>query len=85
MSIAKTDNRQRTGSEIRYIYEKNGGSLAGPGSTSYLFEKSANGEVAVKVPMPISDQSTKAQIENLTKILEDHPDIEFVYTNASFN
>lgn len=35
---AATDNRQRTTSEIRNIFEKNGGSLGGKGAVSYLFE-----------------------------------------------
>jgi YebC/PmpR family DNA-binding regulatory protein len=36
---AVTDNRNRTGSEIRHILTKNGGSLGEPGSVSYLFDK----------------------------------------------
>jgi YebC/PmpR family DNA-binding regulatory protein len=35
-----TDNRQRTTQEIKNIFEKSGGSLGGPGSVSYQFEKS---------------------------------------------
>jgi YebC/PmpR family DNA-binding regulatory protein len=36
---AVTDNRNRTGSEIRHILTKHGGSLGEPGSVSYLFDK----------------------------------------------
>ena len=36
---ALTDNRNRTGSEIRHLFTKNGGSLGEPGSVSYLFSK----------------------------------------------
>ena len=36
---AVTDNRNRTGSEIRHLFSKNGGSLGEPGSVSYLFDK----------------------------------------------
>jgi YebC/PmpR family DNA-binding regulatory protein len=36
---AVTDNRNRTGSEVRHLLSKNGGSLGEPGSVSYLFEK----------------------------------------------
>lgn len=35
---AVTDNRQRTTSDIRNIFEKNGGSLGEKGSVTYLFE-----------------------------------------------
>src|SRR4051794_27720041 len=36
---AVTDNRNRTGSEIRHILTKHGGSLGEPGSVAYLFDK----------------------------------------------
>src|SRR5205085_3056637 len=37
--VAMTDNRNRTGSEVRHLLTKNGGSLGEPGSVSYLFDK----------------------------------------------
>jgi len=36
---ALTDNRNRTGAEIRHAFTKYGGSLGEPGSVSYLFDK----------------------------------------------
>jgi YebC/PmpR family DNA-binding regulatory protein len=36
---ALTENRNRTGAEIRHIFSKNGGSLGEPGSVAYLFDK----------------------------------------------
>ena len=36
---ALTDNRNRTGAEVRHLLGKYGGSLGEPGSVSYLFEK----------------------------------------------
>jgi YebC/PmpR family DNA-binding regulatory protein len=36
---AVTDNRNRTGAEIRHLFSKHGGSLGEPGSVSYLFDK----------------------------------------------
>jgi YebC/PmpR family DNA-binding regulatory protein len=36
---ALTDNRNRTGSEVRHLLSKHGGNLGEPGSVSYLFEK----------------------------------------------
>jgi YebC/PmpR family DNA-binding regulatory protein len=36
---AATDNRNRTGQEIKNIFERGGGSLAGPGSVSFNFEQ----------------------------------------------
>jgi len=34
-----TDNKNRSTAEIRHIFDKRGGSMASPGSVSYLFEK----------------------------------------------
>jgi YebC/PmpR family DNA-binding regulatory protein len=36
---ALTDNRNRTGADIRHAFSKNGGSLGEPGSVAYLFDK----------------------------------------------
>jgi len=36
---ALTDNRNRTGSEMRHLFAKHGGNLGEPGSVSYLFDK----------------------------------------------
>jgi len=43
---ALTDNRTRTVSEVRTIFNKRGGSIGDPGSVSYLFE--AKGQIVVK-------------------------------------
>ena len=42
---ALTDNRNRTGSEMRHIFTKHGGSLGEPGSVAWIFEK--KGEIVV--------------------------------------
>ena len=36
---ALTDNRNRTGSEVRHAFAKHGGNLGEPGSVAYLFDK----------------------------------------------
>ena len=36
---ALTDNRNRTGADVRHAFSKHGGSLGEPGSVAYLFEK----------------------------------------------
>ncbi len=38
---ALTDNRNRTGADVRHALSKHGGSLGEPGSVSYLFDKQA--------------------------------------------
>src|ERR671912_1275619 len=42
---ALTDNRNRTGSEVRHTFSKHGGSLGEPGSVAWTFEK--KGEIVV--------------------------------------
>ena len=36
---AMTDNRNRTGSDVRHLFTKNGGNLGEPGSVAYVFDK----------------------------------------------
>jgi YebC/PmpR family DNA-binding regulatory protein len=36
---ALTDNRNRTGSDVRHLFTKHGGSLGEPGSVAYLFDR----------------------------------------------
>src|SRR6059036_1104667 len=36
---ATTDNRNRTGSDVRHLFTKHNGNLGEPGSVSYLFDK----------------------------------------------
>src|SRR5579872_7072765 len=36
---AYTDNRNRTGADVRHLLTKHGGNLGEPGSVSYLFDK----------------------------------------------
>src|SRR5919201_1151330 len=36
---ALTDNRNRTGAEVRHIFGRHGGNLGEPGSVGYLFDK----------------------------------------------
>lgn len=62
-----TDNRNRSGQEIKNIFEKKGGSLAGPGAVSFNFEP--RGFLIVK-----KDKNTEEQM--LTLIDLDVEDME---------
>lgn len=81
MVTAITDNRNRTGSEIRAAFERHGGSLGGPGSAAYLFTIAADGTASVAIPMQPADASVVSQVERLVEILEDHDDVEQVVHN----
>jgi YebC/PmpR family DNA-binding regulatory protein len=39
LAEALTDNRNRTGSEVRHIFSRSGGNLGEPGSVAWVFEK----------------------------------------------
>lgn len=53
---ALTDNRNRTGADIRHVFSKNGGSLAEPGAVAWQFER--KGEV--DVPRAVAEDELMA-------------------------
>jgi len=65
--LCLTDNRQRTISSIRAVFNRFGGSLAEAGSVSYLFEKV--GQIIIekksKIQSPNDKIKTQEQIEEL--------------------
>ncbi len=66
---AATDNRNRTGQEIKNLFEKNGGNLAGPGSVAFNFEPM--GLIVVKKEQNVEDQMLKIidqQVEDLQEV-----------------
>lgn len=69
-----TDNRNRTGSEIRNIFEKRGGSISAPGSVSYL--KSIQ-----PTPMISLSEGAAGEVESLLEDLDDHDDVMDVWSN----
>jgi YebC/PmpR family DNA-binding regulatory protein len=79
---AVTDNLNRTGGEIRFALSRNGGSLAGPGSAKYMFERTADGHgYQTTMPMDVSDADGEALL-TLIEALQEHDDVEEVFTNA---
>src|SRR3989344_2036346 len=54
---AATDNRNRTGQEIKNIFERGGGSLAGPGSVAFNFEP--KGLILLKKANKVEEQMLK--------------------------
>lgn len=78
--VTATDNVQRTASNVRFIFGKHGGSLGGPGSVMYMFERSG-GEFKTTMPMPLpTDQFEK--VEEFQDALSEDDDVEEVYHNA---
>ncbi|HEX4837997.1 MAG TPA: YebC/PmpR family DNA-binding transcriptional regulator [Solirubrobacteraceae bacterium] len=57
---ALTDNRNRTGADVRHAFSKYGGSLGEPGSVAYLFEK--KGTIAIDAA-PYSEDDLMVAVE----------------------
>lgn len=53
-----TDNRNRTASDVRYIFSKNGGKLGTSGSVAYLFERKG----VILVPKDSSDEDELMEV-----------------------
>lgn len=77
---ALTANRNKTAAEIKHILSVNNTSLASSGSASWAFEKKPEGWIA-KTTMPVPDGDVPA-LEKLIEDLENHEDVQEVYTNA---
>lgn len=73
-----TDNRNRTVSEIRNIFNKKGGSLGTLGSTAYIFSPDPKNP---NFYIDIEDPNAGRVLTELYEELEDHDDIQEVHTN----
>ncbi|MEO8581845.1 MAG: YebC/PmpR family DNA-binding transcriptional regulator [Patescibacteria group bacterium] len=81
--MAITDNKMRTASEMRILFNKHQGSLGGPGSAAFMFER-AGSEYKVSIPLEIADEIQKNEIEALEEALHEHDDVEDVFHTAVF-
>lgn len=76
-----TDNRNRTGQEIKHIISKRGFSLGEPGSASWAFTKQGMEWVA-NTPMELAE-SDEESFSELVDELEEHDDVQDVFTNKA--
>lgn len=80
-----TDSRNRTSNEIKRILADNGGSLGGPGATTWAFAKTKDNEgnmtweATTKIPVPEADQP---KLGALIDLLEAHDDVKIVADNV---
>lgn len=77
-----TDNRHRTAQEIKHILSMHEGTLANPGAALWAFRKSAEGVLEASAPIELSDEDAQ-KLADLTDELEEHDDVNEVYTNAA--
>ncbi len=76
-----TDNRNRTNQELKFLVSEAGYQMATPGSASWAFTKSHEGEWHALTTIPLSDDDAQKLGAFLEKI-EAHQDVENVTTNA---
>lgn len=81
MVEAVTDNKQRTISEVKNVFEKNGGNLGAPGSVAYLFKK--HGEIVVKKGGVGSDDLLAKGIEAGVEDMEEEGELVFYYVDSA--
>ena len=75
-----TDNTNRTGQDVKHILSKNGGSLGAQGSVSWNFTRDKNYDWIPNTTISVDEESL-AQTRELIELLEDHDDVQNVYTN----
>lgn len=76
-----TDSRNRTSQEIKHLLSVNGGSLANPGAAMWAFTKGPEG-LAPTTTVELSDDDLQ-KLAALVDLLEEHDDVNDVYTNAA--
>ena len=72
-----TDNKNRTISEIRRIFENHGGKMGEAGSAAYIFADPENPTFMV----PVTDPEMAKKVLALAEALDDQDDVQDVYSN----
>ena len=81
---AVTDNPTRTSAEVRYVFSRNGGSLAGPNAAQFLFQRAGDGtSFTPLMPQPVAGNEL-AQLHDLLEALDQLDDVEEVFHTAEF-
>lgn len=79
--LANTDNPTRTSAQMKYVFSRNGGVLAGPNAASFLFKKSQNQEYIPLSPIMLSDEGLIV-FQSLLEALTQDEDVEEVFHSA---
>lgn len=76
-----TDSRNRTAAEVKHILSNHGLALASPGAAAWAFTK--EGEEWRATTTTEAADSELEKLAALAQELEDHDDVQGVYTNAA--
>jgi YebC/PmpR family DNA-binding regulatory protein len=83
IAIAITDNSNRTINELKTLVSSHGARMVAQNSILWMFRKSGT-EMEVSVPVPLSEPAHQQQLESLLEALDEHDDVQNVYTNAEY-
>lgn len=78
---AATDNKNRTSSEIKTVFEKNGGAMGQPGSVSYLFKQV--GEIIIDKQSKSYDEIFLDVADSGGEDVEEEDGEAIIYTSTS--
>ncbi|MBM3256869.1 MAG: YebC/PmpR family DNA-binding transcriptional regulator [Candidatus Liptonbacteria bacterium] len=79
---ATTDSKNRTVAEVKKLLTDFEGKWAEPGSVRWAFEEMPGGGWTSKFPLAI-DTEVAAKLHSLVEALEEHADVQAIYTNTS--
>jgi YebC/PmpR family DNA-binding regulatory protein len=80
---AMTENRNRTGADVRHAFSKHGGNLGEPGSVAYLFEK--KGTIVIDSARYSEDDLMVAVEAGADDVLTDEGSFEVLAEPANFS
>lgn len=81
--VALSDNRNRTGQEVKHVFSKNGSSLGAQGSVSWGFTKNDEFDWVANPGTEIQlDENDEKKLERLIEEFEELDDVSSVYVNA---
>lgn len=79
-----TDNKKRTVAELKHLFTKNKGQLVDTNSVEWMFERRVGDDRIIMIPktrISLKDELTQEH-QRLLSELEDHRDVQEVFTNA---
>ena len=84
MIVALTDNRNRTGQEVKHVFSKQGFALGAQGSVSWGFSRNEEMDFVPNsgTEITVSDDDTE-KLSTLVEAFEELEDVSDVYVNAA--
>lgn len=79
---ALTDNKNRTTQEVKHLFLKNSIEMATPGAASWAFTKLPEGGYRPNNPLVELSEADEEKLAALLSALDEHDDVQAVYTNA---